>query len=1240
MSNVTSYVGHVGKSTGASPNYVAYQFVSEGAQVSHDISRDSAVLDITTAQHHRLGGGQGAASNTAPTSSASSTVPAWQTPSSSPIPSGSPPSGTDHHESSYHHDTLMADATFHKGSQEAVCRQMAGSADAVADVDGAVRQLRQQQGDIQTRLDALSISRRDFDTSEELRMLIHKYLILQNIVHQNGLDSRIPVLSEAEEARSLQFQCERLEASCIQYGSIDPAEALKQSSCNGPEGFADWLEKHIERSDPVMGNAGSNYPAVVSEASAVESQTPHRHVSLRSYRCSDETCAHYIYGFPTEDGRHIHAHAHSRQSSDRYSDASPAKPSPCPLQLNHATDLRTMPDCSYQVPPTCQARSTSSNSPPPLGLQIQIKDTLESGGLNFSSDLPDTRKVPYKADSDSMLPPLDGNLRAGRSRLQSIGELQLVRKTSACLYCRVFGLSLCNEGSGVNMMVFRQDMSATGQTTSPAPSPVVQVRGDGPTQMHSFISSMSGYVREMIDFPDAFWSSCRTEQKRWPRTAAHGEGQGRKQPAHDLLVAFATSHNYRGTAYDIFQLLKVTGKLSRTREMEEAEYPVLFHAKFLLREMLLYSDAQSESAVYANSSAAGRPPLDGADARRQMESIYEQLERYLQVFEETTLQHREVHGRDGRPGVRQWLGTFFSLCLFSVVRELLIDMELLQWPQTLKSSAPPPGSSTGSEMIPTRTCIMHGAYRAMVDTFGSVGPSPMDSLAGALLPEELSIIEVSSQIVRRETWAARSLKSSYHFLELLGFGPPEDPVVHGFVRQLQSSGNSHAALQLAARTAGQGSESPAAGIGPEEAPRTYRSTRDHCSYGRHSGSPDDEVGGQVSPWCTPRHARRHNVETIPASPRSLKRRRTRAADSETPGGVPRARLPRVFCTKCTEHPEGFRGDHELRRHTEAKHAALVRQWVCKEPGGQVPAGGIEPTVPLARCKACRSGKSYGAYYNAAAHLRRAHFHPHRGSEAKASSDWPAMNILKDWMQEVFRVSGWAAEDDGSMGDVDGHEGRRGRHQGVRAIHGTATSSRHQHISVTDGNVHSPGSRGGQLASPGWVREDTGGGRCPHPDCGRVFKDLASHMVTHQEERPEKCPIVTCEYHGKGFARRYDRNRHALAHYRKTMPCPFCPRDGAGYGTSFNRTDAFKRHLTQVHHAEQTPPNSLKLSAGGAGSTYSHHDGGGGDGTDGNDGGGGGGDAGCTICWRRFGTAQDFYEHLDDCVLGVLGKSVS
>ncbi|TPX15100.1 uncharacterized protein E0L32_004658 [Thyridium curvatum] len=148
-------------------------------------------------------------------------------------------------------------------------------------------------------------------------------------------------------------------------------------------------------------------------------------------------------------------------------------------------------------------------------------------------------------------------------------------------------------------------------------------------------------------------------------------------------------------------------------------------------------------------------------------------------------------------------------------------------------------------------------------------------------------------------------------------------------------------------------------------------------------------------------------------------------------------------------------------------------------------------------------------------------------------------------------------------------------------------------------------------------------RCPHPECGKVFKDLKAHMLTHQTERPEKCPIQTCEYHTKGFARKYDKNRHTLTHYKGTMVCGFCPGSGSAAEKSFNRADVFKRHLTAVHGVEQTPPNSRRktqtASANGKKLTGYAPD----------------ATGKCSTCSATFSNAQDFYEHLDDCVLRIV-----
>ncbi|KAL9088580.1 MAG: hypothetical protein Q9165_006100 [Trypethelium subeluteriae] len=117
----------------------------------------------------------------------------------------------------------------------------------------------------------------------------------------------------------------------------------------------------------------------------------------------------------------------------------------------------------------------------------------------------------------------------------------------------------------------------------------------------------------------------------------------------------------------------------------------------------------------------------------------------------------------------------------------------------------------------------------------------------------------------------------------------------------------------------------------------------------------------------------------------------------------RPQHPKIMCKHCNDHPEGFRGEHELRRHTERVHARMRKVWVTVDKS--------QDKSFLAKCKACRNGKRYGVYYNAAAHLRRAHFAPRKrgrkckGDEkrgGKAGGDWPSMDWLKQegWLQEV------------------------------------------------------------------------------------------------------------------------------------------------------------------------------------------------------------------------------------------------
>jgi len=176
------------------------------------------------------------------------------------------------------------------------------------------------------------------------------------------------------------------------------------------------------------------------------------------------------------------------------------------------------------------------------------------------------------------------------------------------------------------------------------------------------------------------------------------------------------------------------------------------------------------------------------------------------------------------------------------------------------------------------------------------------------------------------------------------------------------------------------------------------------------------------------------------------------------------------------------------------------------------------------------------------------------------------------------------------------------------------------------SIHSRHSHSSRQSSAYELDEDARErGICPYPDCGKIFKDLKAHLLTHLTERPEKCPIQTCEYHTKGFARKYDKNRHTLTHYKGTMVCGFCPGSGSASEKSFNRADVFKRHLTSVHNVEQAPPNSRKRAPGGAAKKTSTSSSTESSGT-------------CSTCSVTFVNAQEFYEHLDDCVLRVVQQA--
>jgi hypothetical protein len=749
------------------------------------------------------------------------------------------------------------------------------------------------------------------------------------------------------------------------------------------------------------------------------------------------------------------------------------------------------------------------------------------------------------------------------------------------------------------------------QTQTPVTSPLAQRRSMNEflEKSYSILPEILGSVKAHLDFDDGFWWT--DELAALPLTnptlsSYHRDAVERPPP---ILSILAASWNAHGTSYSFLPLLKTTGSLSPSREAEEATYPVLYRAKLLLREVIFYDLQQPEPSIRLNEGQPLRPLLpDDVEYDAHHRLLYNCMTQFLQSFDSLIL-------RNGILDPRSWLAVFLSLCIFSIARTILVDIS--SYIPRRHSIHPPSGGSPTGE-----TAAMHGVYKVLVSMLAASGPMYLDEPGTEFSDGERGVFEAVAAIVWKDSWSRQGIQSTKDFLMGLGTGDTEMAPFRGFIKQRIPHRPGMFVLPPILKPGDdyRRSAPEVQALGDPWIPNSRLTERESFSTQNSS----DALA--TSPHSLDRGlVRRHTVAESPTFPRGpMRALGSPISSSRMRPSYQRPPLRRVYCTKCNEYPEGFRGEHELRRHTDAKHAALVKRWVCTQPenySGNSP----QPLVPLTKCKACVTQKRYGAYYNAAAHLRRAHFNPHRGG--KASGDWPPMTILKDWMREVRQSVDIRDNDSSSGGEED--------YKPVPDFYSTAPPRRSPIMEATR-IAPAPPPPGTLLlvppppppiesapsaqSSPS-SKNPENRTRCPHPDCGRVFKDLAAHMLTHQEERPEKCPIESCEYHTKGFARKYDKNRHALTHYKGTMVCPFCPGAGTAYEKAFNRADVFKRHLTSVHNVEQTPPNSRKLIVSGT-----------------SGGAGRGAGAKCSICQSHYSTAQEFYEHLDDCVLNVIAPT--
>ena len=190
-----------------------------------------------------------------------------------------------------------------------------------------------------------------------------------------------------------------------------------------PEGYAAWLDRNFAQYDPV------------ARALRLKDSMPLGFRNSHSFKCWDDRCMHYIYGYPHRDDRDQHSKEHvvprKRDSGLSVGGTPPLSFTEHPGR-NHGTDYSKQTTSPLYLP-----RPSANFQLAPLATGSQSRDHRESlRSYSFVPEYPAGPRGSVDSEVDPLLPPLKRS-RVGQARLESIEELRLLRDNGPCLRCRV-----------------------------------------------------------------------------------------------------------------------------------------------------------------------------------------------------------------------------------------------------------------------------------------------------------------------------------------------------------------------------------------------------------------------------------------------------------------------------------------------------------------------------------------------------------------------------------------------------------------------------------------------------------------------------------------------------------------------------------------------------------------------------------------------------------------------------------